>query len=146
VETWREWCSINGVCPAPAAPADIARFVNDVAGLGIECVWAIVQEISQAHQRFNLSDPTRTDVVAHAVNVISKLVAPRSWPKEDHELFMLLPYDVQLVVARRESARDRELRRLQNENAQLRKEQDAKSTPQSDDAGRAATEVTSGAH
>ena len=38
---------------------------------------------------------------------------PRSWPKADKALFVLLPDDVQAIISRRENQRDRELRRLQ---------------------------------
>jgi hypothetical protein len=127
---WRRWCEVNGRSPAPAAPADIAAFVEDIAELGIERVWPIIQSISAAHAQFGLADPTRTSRVSLAINAVSKIEPPRSWPKEEHELFLQLPYDVQKVVLRREAERDRQVRKVQNERdalAQLQKIRDEKS-------------------
>ena len=104
-----------GRCPAPAAPVDIAAFVEDIAELGIERVWAAVKSISNAHEQFGLADPTKARCVLWAVGKISKTGAPRSWPKGEHELFLQLPYDVQRVILRRGAERDREVRRAQNE-------------------------------
>jgi hypothetical protein len=112
---WRQWCEVNGRSPAPAAPADIAKFIEDVAELGIDRVWQAVREISAAHEQFGLADPTKARCVLWAIGKISKIEAPRSWPDADKPLFLELPYDVQKVVLRREAERDREVRRAHNE-------------------------------
>jgi hypothetical protein len=46
--------------------------------------------------------------------------APNSWSKEDREVFASLPPEAQAIVARRETQRDTEIRRVQNEAAQAR--------------------------
>jgi hypothetical protein len=120
VTTFDNWCALNDVQPLPAAPADIARFVTDCATLGIEKVWPMVQEISRAHYTVGLADPTLGGWVAQAINQVSNINAPRSWPKDRKERFLALPYDVQMYVAAHDMQREKELRRAQNEAAEAR--------------------------
>jgi hypothetical protein len=115
MEEWRRWCEVNGRSPAPAAPHDIAAFVADISELGIERVWAAVKDISNAHEQFGLADPTKARCVLWAIGKVSKLEAPRSWRDDEKALFVELPYDVQKVVLRRETERDREVRRAHSE-------------------------------
>lgn len=46
---------------------------------------------------------------------------PRSWGKQEKLMFLQLPRPLQLYYAERESDRERELRRAQNEAASARK-------------------------
>ncbi len=50
---------------------------------------------------------------------------PRSWTKDEKERFQSLPRETQEYIASRETERDRELRRVQNEAAETRKTLDA---------------------
>lgn len=50
---------------------------------------------------------------------------PRSWTKEEKERFNSLPRETQEFITRRETERDREIRRSQNEAAEQRKAIDA---------------------
>jgi hypothetical protein len=60
--------------------------------------------------------------VAAAMDDSGEPVAPpRSWCAEDRAAFGVLPRGVQAAIARREAERDKALRRLQNETAELRK-------------------------
>ncbi len=54
------------------------------------------------------------------------LVAPRSWPKAEKLMFLSLPEQIQRVIGLRERQRETELRRLQNEVANLRKQTQTK--------------------
>lgn len=47
--------------------------------------------------------------------------APNSWSKEDREVFADLPPEAQAIVAKRETQRDTEIRRVQNEAAEARR-------------------------
>jgi hypothetical protein len=119
-----DWCALNSEKTHLASPAVVARFVTDIAPLGIARVWKAVQEISRTFYVIGLADPTLSGPVAAAINQISKIPAPRSWPKEDQIRFLTLPYDVQLIIEKRERDRDKRVQQLQNEVAQIRKESD----------------------
>lgn len=119
---WPNWCVLQGIEPVPVAPAAVADFVKTIAPLGIERVWEILQEISRSHYTIGLADPTLSRNVVFAVNDISQIKPPRSWPKKEKARFLQLPYDLQKLVARREAERDKWLHQLQNKAAQERKQ------------------------
>ncbi len=54
------------------------------------------------------------------------LVAPRSWPKEEKLMFLSLPEPIQRIIGLREKQRETELRRVQNELANLKKQTQTK--------------------
>jgi hypothetical protein len=115
-----KWCEINGVSACPAAPADVVRFVNDCAALGIERLWPAVQEISNMHAAVGMADPTLGGVTAAAIDKIAGVAPPRAWPGEKKLRFRTLPYDLQLFVAAHEIQREKAIRRAQNEAASAR--------------------------
>ncbi|MGJ4945876.1 hypothetical protein ACQR1W_35305 [Bradyrhizobium sp. HKCCYLS1011] len=116
------WCAREGAMFCPATPVAVARFVRDCAGLGMAQLWGALQDISRLHTSKGLADPTLNEPVAFAVNAVSGIVPPRSWPADRKERFKTLPYDVQAFVASHEVARERTLRRAQNEAAAARRE------------------------
>ena len=118
--TFENWCALNGAAPIPAAPHIVARFVTDIAPLGIEHVWPAVQEVSRAHYVIGLADPTLSGTVCAAVNEIAKIDPPRSWPREHKAAFLRLPYDLQAYLSAREDERDKTVKRAQSEAAKLR--------------------------
>jgi hypothetical protein len=122
MEMFEKWAALNGIKAHGASPTIIARFVADIAPMGISKVWRAVQEISRAHYTIGLADPTLGGPVAAAVNEISKIAPPRSWPKDDQVRFLTLPYDVQIIVEKRERDRDNQVRTMQNEFSKLKKE------------------------
>jgi hypothetical protein len=124
MEMFQKWAALNGVKAHGASPIVIARFVKDIAPLGISRVWRAVQEISRTHYVIGLADPTLGGPVAAAINEISKIAPPRSWPKEEQIRFLTLPYDIQITIEKRERDRDNQVRTLQNEFATLKKEPD----------------------
>lgn len=81
----------------------------------------MVAAISEAHTSAGLADPTAGAWVSAAVNEVSRIRAPRSWPKEGRRRFYALPYDVQLYVNHREAQRDRAVRLAQNAAAKAAK-------------------------
>jgi len=122
MKMFENWCLLSGEKVQHATPAVVARFVNDIAPMGISKVWRAVQEISRTHQKIGLSDPTLGGPVAVAINKISGIKPPRSWPKEEQNLFLSLPYDIQITIEKRERDRDKQIRTMQNEFAKLKKE------------------------
>ena len=117
---FEKWCALRGEAAIPASPTIIARFIKDVAPMGIDRVWPAVLEISRAHYTVGLPDVTNSFPVASAINALSKLEAPRSWPAAEKLRFATLPYDIQLVISNREADRDKQIRHLQNEFAALK--------------------------
>lgn len=120
--TFVRWCELNGAAACPAAPATVARFVGDCASLGIERLWAAVQQISMMHVSLGLADPTLGGVPAAAISEVAGVAPPRSWPDQHKRRFRSLPYDVQVYLAAHEARRERALRRAQNEAASARKQ------------------------
>ena len=120
-EMFDRWCAMNGAHPLPAAPLAVARFVSDIAPLGIDQVWQHVCEISRAHYTKNLADPTLGGTVSAALNVIAKIDPPRSWPNEHKFRFQQLPYDLQVFFSRHEARREKEIHRAHQEAATARK-------------------------
>jgi hypothetical protein len=134
MKMFEDWCSLNDQKAHLASPAVVALFVKDIAPMGISRVWRAVQEISRTFYVIGLADPTLSGPVAAAVNEISKIPAPRSWPKEEQIRFLTLPYDVQLIIEKRERDRDKRVQQLQNEVAQIRKESENARTESTTDA------------
>jgi hypothetical protein len=135
---FERWCVLNGQKPFGASPETVARFVSDIAPMGIGEVWDAVQEVSRAHYMHGLPDPTLGGPVAAAINDIAKIDSPRSWPKEDQLRFRTLPYDMQLIIGKREADRDKQIRHLQNELAQLKRKHEHGIQVSSDDIDQAA--------
>ena len=122
MDMFEKWCALRGEQAIPASPTIIARFIADIAPMGIDRVWPAVLEISRSHYIIGLPDSTQSFPVASAINELSKLEAPRSWPAAEKLRFSTLPYDIQLVISKREADRDKRVQQLQNEVAQIRKE------------------------
>jgi hypothetical protein len=123
------WCELNGASFCPAAPAVVARFVKDCAGLGIERVWPAVREISQLHASLGLADPTLGGAAAAAISEVANILPPRSWPDDRKQRFHSLPYDLQVYIAAHEVKREKALRRAQNEAAVVRQKLAASQSP-----------------
>jgi hypothetical protein len=122
MDMFSKWCALRGEQAIPASPTIVARFIADVAPMGIDRVWPAVLEISRAHYTVGLPDVTNSFPVANAINELSKLEAPRSWPAAEKPRFLTLPYDIQLTISKREADRDKQIRTMQNEFAKLKKE------------------------
>ena len=121
MNSFEKWCVLNGHKPFGASPETVARFVSDIAPMGIAAVWDAVQEVSRAHYVHGLPDPTLGGPVAAAINDIAKIDPPRSWPAEEKLRFLTLPYPTQAYLAKRQVADDALIRKLQNELAQLKR-------------------------
>jgi hypothetical protein len=122
MKMFEDWCLLNREKAHLASPAVVARFVKDIAPMGISRVWRAVQEVSRTHYVLGLADPTLGGPVAAAVNEISRIAPPRSWPREDQIRFLSLPYDVQLIVEKRDRDACIQVRTMQNEFSKLKKE------------------------
>jgi hypothetical protein len=115
--TFVRWCELNNLAPCPATPSSVARFVEDCASLGVNRLWAALQEISRMHASLDLADPTHGGPAADAMSIVAAIPPPRSWPQRFKDRFGGLPYDIQAYLADHETQRERALRRAQNEAA-----------------------------
>ena len=122
MDMWSKWCALRGEQAIPASPTIIARFIADIAPLGIDRVWPEILQISRAHYTVGLPDVTNSFPVATAINALSKLTPPRSWPAEEKLRFATLPYDLQVIILKRETDRDREVKHMHAQFAKLKKE------------------------
>jgi hypothetical protein len=114
------WCARDGAMFCPASPAAIARFLREHASLGVKQLWPALQDISRLHTSMGLADPTLAGPVAAVLHDITDVAPPRTWPATWKERFKTLPYDLQTFIADHEAARDKALRRAQNDAAAAR--------------------------
>jgi hypothetical protein len=124
-EAFERWCERKGTTALPASPAAIALFVLEHQGHGLEAVLEHLADISGAHCDAGLADPTTSHPVTAALNKISKLDPPASWPKSEKTQWLQLNYTLQAYLVRRDKDQTREIRRAQNEAAELRKQLNA---------------------
>jgi hypothetical protein len=119
---FRDWAARTGVRSYPAKPAVVALFCIENRGLGIDELMRVLGSISAVHA--DVADPTLGPAVSHAIDRISPIDPPNSWPKEQKFRFLDLPRDLQLYVRKRDGERDAVLNRAQQERAQAVKELD----------------------
>ena len=123
LDIWGKWTASKQVRKCPAKSHVVAKFVIEQSELGAspQIILALVDAIAQLHLYHELSNPTVTPWVHHALNMVVRTDPPRSWPREDRVLFATLDPAIRRIIADRERDRDRELRRLQNAAAEVRK-------------------------
>jgi uncharacterized protein YdcH (DUF465 family) len=143
---FERWCALHGEKPYGANNETVARFVSDIAPMGIEQVWEALQEISRAHYVHLLPDPTVGETVTTALNNICRVNFPRSWPKNLHDRFNMLPHEIQHWLARRQAADDALIQKLQREHAQLKKEHEHADKAAGTDRSADATAELASAH
>jgi hypothetical protein len=118
-----EFCAERSCRKLPAKPHTVAAFVLDRASRGerVQVVLSLLAAIEAVHDNAGLSNPTKTQAVNAALATIVKAEPPRSWSKEERAEWARLPPGVRHAISRHEGDRDRELRRKQNEYAELKR-------------------------
>jgi hypothetical protein len=114
------WCEARGVASMPARPATVALFALRSMST-LERLADIIEDISAAHVACGLADPTTTWPVPAAMSRLAKTNPPRSWPKEEKQMFLELPFRLQQFYEMHEKRREAVIRGAQNEAAELRK-------------------------
>jgi len=106
----------------PARPATCAAFAQWQRDLGVpkEKISATLSAIEALHFAAGQSNPVAIPLV-RTTTAASTIEPPRSWAREEQQLFTQLPVEIQVVVSRRERDRETTLRRGQNEVAELKK-------------------------
>jgi hypothetical protein len=115
-----EWCGDEGVRFCPARPSTVAAYLYS-RKLQPDGMLDALRVISRQHDRHGLSNPCATTIVRATLELAVEDKPPASWRKAEQETWEFLPVEIRQAVARRESQRDKEIRRAQNENAELRK-------------------------
>jgi hypothetical protein len=118
------FCGERGVRALPAAPASIAAFVRFV-GKDQEALAEALAGVAAMHDQHQLPSPTATACVRAALAETLELKPPRWWTEAEKLLFSDLPAEVRTIVSRRDHQRETDMRRLQNELADLKKRQGA---------------------
>jgi hypothetical protein len=105
----------------PARPASVALYVLQNRHVGLSDLVELVDQIGAAHVATGMADPTTTYPVPAMLSRIAQINPPRSWPAEEKQRFLALPYATQTYLCKREGERDRAVRQAQNEAADARK-------------------------
>ncbi len=115
------WCADSTRRALPARPASVAAFAQRQIDLGVprDKISATLSAIEALHNAAALANPIATPLVRVAT-AASTVEPPRSWTKEEKQLFSGLPVEIQSVVARREQDRKTQIRRAQNELAETK--------------------------
>ena len=116
---WLYWCEQQRVRSCPTSVAAYVRYQQD-QGVSRQLIAERLEAIEAMHTAASLANPIAT-VVVRVTTGASTIDAPRSWPKDSKLQFAELPVEIQSVIARREHQREVELRRMQNELADLKK-------------------------
>jgi hypothetical protein len=114
-----DWCRARSVRYCPARPFVVAAFLLAQAEAGGNAE-DLLAPIRKLHASYGLADPTFAPIVGAALERVTTIKPPRSWPPEDKALFATLPAPIRLRIETRETQRDTELRRRQNEYAGMR--------------------------
>ena len=117
-----DWCTKQGVRHCLARPWVVATFLTEHAHRGEEFALNTINAIGALHDYHGQPSPVATQQVRAELDKIIKPQAPRSWTKAEKEMFSSLPSDIRAAINRRERHRETELSRMQNENAELRRE------------------------
>ena len=132
---YEAWCAMRRARAFPVTPALLAQFVAEHAASPIEALTSAVSHIAEFDMAHGLANPAATPAVERALSAVAAIAPPRSWPKAEAARFEALPFALKRYVARREQERDRELRRAQNQAADLRKRCGATETGSAAEAG-----------
>jgi hypothetical protein len=124
VKLFIQWAKDRGVKSLPASPAVVASYVRSEAesGIGGEQIAQTIEAIAKLHDNYLLPNPTAVAVVRAELSAALQVSPPRNWKREEQLLFVTLPPDVQAIVARRAKTDSDLIRKLQNQNAELKKQ------------------------
>jgi len=119
---WQAWCDQRGIASLPAVPASIAVYILHHASLG-DRLEAVIESISAVHQADGKADPTLSPIVIAALFPKgAPIEPPRSWGKTHRVMWPILPRAIQDYIVKRQDDHDKEIRRLQQEYATLRRD------------------------
>jgi hypothetical protein len=125
LKPWLAFCKDRSIRYVPAKPWCVAAYLLDRhrGGLVEQQILAELSAIACLHDKFGLANPVVTAPVNVALGRITQVPTPYSWTKDEKRGFHTLPIVVRIAIGRRENERDKTLRNMQREVAELRKKQ-----------------------
>lgn len=126
LECWSRfsaWCEQKSARALPAKPWVVATYILETAGMGVpsDQVLAVLKSGQLVHDKNNLNSPVYTTPALKALDAIVKVEPPRSFSQDEKADWHLVPPTIRDAISRVDQARNKELRRLQNETAELKK-------------------------
>jgi hypothetical protein len=120
------WADAQRVRALPAKPCSVAAYCQFQQDRGAprEEINAALSAISALHIAASVGDPVATPTV-RMITGASTIAPPRSWRQDEKQMFTQLPVEIQRAVSRRERDREVQLRRMQNEVAELKRQRAA---------------------
>jgi hypothetical protein len=115
--TWKDFVAFaerEGVRHLPAKSQTVAAYLL-FGGIEHEQALDVLAVIVRRHDKHGLSNPCATHGVRVVLEFLLDEKAPRSWRKDEQELWAFLPADIRHIITRRELNRDKEVRRVQGE-------------------------------
>jgi hypothetical protein len=124
------WAEEQRVPCCPARPATVGAFFRFQADHKISAAKILdtASSIEALHDAAGVANPVATTLVRTVLESVTDIKPPRSWTKDEKFSFALLPVDIRAAIERRENDRDKELRRLQNQTAELKRQSDSAET------------------
>jgi hypothetical protein len=123
LSVFNRWCGLNGLRNIPANPRVVAAWIRSEKGTDPNKIIETLSAIERLHDFHSLPNPIATSTVRNELGRVMNIQPPRSWRKSEQLVFMSLPVEIRAAIERREHQRETELRRLQNEVAELKKRQ-----------------------
>ena len=127
VQIFIAYCASKGVRHCPAKPTTVAAFVVS-NGENQERLLTLLASITRLHFLHSIGDPVGTAIVQKALEQVVQIEPPRSWNKGERAQFLTLPVGVRAAIARRETQRELEIRRMQNLTAEKLRQKDSAET------------------
>jgi hypothetical protein len=123
VSAFEQWCGRQGIQPFLATPYHVMNFIRAIVPHGETVAWRELQGISHAYASVGLSDPCLSPLTIAEFDKHFPTPCPRGWNAKEQEAFSRMPPDIKKIVVARRALDVRELRRIQNELAQVKKEE-----------------------
>jgi hypothetical protein len=123
IDIFGKWCEARGVRKCPVKNWVLATYLLEKSAEGVpaEPLLATLAAVAALHDHHNLGNPVATRVVNLALEQILREERQPRWSKDELVEWRHLPLPIRNAISRREEDRDRELRRVQNEFAKLRR-------------------------
>jgi hypothetical protein len=120
-----QWCADNNVRSCPAKPATVASWIwENRLSMPHDQLLETLSAIGNLHDKFNLANPCTTRLVRDVLELSIENTPPKSWRRDEQELWAFLPAEIRFIITRRELNRDKEVRRVQGELGRVNGELD----------------------
>jgi hypothetical protein len=108
---WKDFVSFaerEGVRHLPAKSQTVAAYLLQ-GGLTHDRMLEVLAVIARRHDKHGLSNPCATAGVRSVLELSIEEKPPRSWKKDEQEVWAVLPADIRFTLSRRQRDYDREV-------------------------------------